>query len=107
MRLSHAFSLIVDLALALGAPKPLNSVPGCWETSFGGWKLSLNGHDDETADSSGVKVAPCTAFVRFNDFPAGVIAPDGGCIAAGMFVNEEKLIRDLKARIVDVSKKST
>src|SRR5690606_36734581 len=71
----EALVAIAELHQALGRP-PLNG--GIGEYEFGPWKVRLNGAGE---DQDGIP--PFTASIEFNGWPAGLIDPAGGVIAAG------------------------
>ena len=61
--------------------------------TVGPWKVTVNA-TDETVDDY---LPPLNIAVEFNGWPAGVIGPDGGVIAAGRLANEEAFIAAMKA----------
>ena len=95
-RYSEAFDLIAQLGIALGAA-PLSKHTGCWEHAVDErWRVAVNGHREGKATSTGEVVKPFTAIVWFNGWPAGLISPRGGVIAAGEVANEGTLIAALQ-----------
>jgi len=99
----EAFMAAADLAIASGAA-PLNRHIGCWETSFGrGWSIALNGHNTTTRDSRGMDVPPFSLAVYWGDFPAGVLNPRGGWLAAGEGANEDAFIEAVRARLAEAT----
>lgn len=72
---------------------PLNKLPGLWVFEAERWKLSLNAHQEKIGD-----VSPFTANVEFNGFPAGIISPNDGLIAAGDLANIFTLEEALRAK---------
>ena len=98
MRVSEAFSEIVELGIALGV-KDIAKTPGCWEHRVDEhWWFALNPHSEPTtcSKSAGVPLKPFCVYVEFNGLPAGVLNPKGGTIAAGRLANEDALIEALK-----------
>ena len=99
MRVAAPFKLAVDLALALGAER-ICELPGCWEHQVDEqWWIAMNGHREETPCTHGPTVLPFHIYVEFNGWPAGFVAHDGGCLAAGLFANEDSLIDALEAAL--------
>ena len=96
--ITEAFAEIAALANRLGI-HDITRFPGCWEHQIDEhWWMAVNGHREKIACSSGEKVPPFSAYVRFNGWPAGVIDPAGGIIAAGEVANEDAFIEALKAQ---------
>lgn len=97
MPLVEAFARIAELGGALGV-RNVNELPGCWEHQIDEhWHLSLNGHKEAITDSKGREVPPFHASIDWNGWPAGLISPGGGIIAAGACANEDTFIEALKA----------
>ena len=99
--ISEAFALIVDLAIVRGAKTPLRDhYAACWESDVDDtWRVSFNGHSEPRMSSTGAKVPGFEVFVEYNGWPAGLIGPAGGVIAAGAGANEDALIAALRAAI--------
>lgn len=77
----------LEFANAMGAA-PLNAQPGVWEGDIDErWHVALNGHLDPLPDRSGVPLAPFTARVSFNGWPAGEVDASDGWFAAGDAAN--------------------
>ena len=94
--LSEAFFEIGNLAGRLGV-EGINKFPGCWEHQVDdSWWIAVNTHAEKTTCSTGVDVPAYHAYVMFNGWPAGVISPAGGVIAAGECANEDTFIAALK-----------
>jgi hypothetical protein len=93
--LCEAFVRIAELGNALGIV--LNKLPGCWEHSIDErWRIAVNGHETPMLSSlSNVPVEPFTCYVEYNGWPAGLLTPCGGVIAAGSCANEEEFIAAL------------
>lgn len=56
------------------------------------WKITFNGCPEERQS-----IAPFHILVEYNGFPAGIIGPGDGVIAAGERANEDAFIAALKA----------
>lgn len=94
--ISEAFSLIADLAIAVGAA-PLNACAGCWEYRLGNrWLIAVNGHGSPVKCSSGPEVPPYHAYVERGGWPGGLLAPDGGVMLGYGGELEDELIAELK-----------
>lgn len=88
---SEAFTKLVKIGLTLGSRVPLKDHPGLWRHALpGGWEAAVNGHG-EPIDG----VPPYHARLTFNGWPAGIINPYGGIIAAGEAANEDTFIAAL------------
>lgn len=97
--MSEAFILIVQLATTLGA-RAIAELDGCWEHVVDdNWHIAINGHREPAKCSTGEDVPPFACYVQWNGWPAGLITPAGGTIAAGEAANEDTLIDALKAAI--------
>lgn len=57
-----------------------------------GWGVKLNPTNETIED-----VEPYRAHVSWNGWPAGIIDPYGGCLAAGHLANEDALCEWLKS----------
>lgn len=70
------------IASVHGAPLPKGSL------SIGecatGWHVELN-----NSEATFGSMRPHSAFVMWNGFPAGIIGPTGGAIAAGELANQD------------------
>lgn len=94
--ISEAFYEIANLAERLGV-KDINVLPGCWEFRLDDqWWIAVNGRKEAVKCSTGVMVEPVHAYVEYNGWPAGVLTPYGGVIAAGSAANEQTFIDALK-----------
>lgn len=100
--LSEVWALVCELALALGH-RQLNQRPGCWrhelaDPNGGTWAFTLNPHDTpKLIGDTATTLPPFHLFVEWNGFPAGIVSPAGGVIAAGARANEDTCIAALKA----------
>lgn len=96
MPINEVFSRIIDVLLARGF-KSIKDLPACAETKIDEhWEVAVNGHDFPIACSHGVKVPPFTAYLQFNGWPAGLVTPYDGTMAAGQLANEEALLAALR-----------
>ena len=98
--------LIADLAQHDGAA-PMNKHEGCWVRRLDAqWVIAVNGHHEpkryETEDGPGGEVPPFTCSVDFNGWPAGLIDPAGGVIAAGSIANLDAFMAALRKAVSDV-----
>ena len=101
----EAFAEIALLADALGVRR-INELEGCWEYQVDEqWRFALNGHNTPHDTDDGVRVPPFSAFVEFNGWPAGIIDPAGGVLAAGDAANESTFIAALQAARAALSPK--
>jgi len=89
--LPEALAVIAELHDALGLP-PLNGAIG--EYQFAEWRVRLNGAGEEQDG-----IPPFTASIEFNGWPAGLIDPAGGVIAAGELANEDTFIAAARAAL--------
>lgn len=98
--LSAVFLKLADLALAHGI-KGIKQLPACWEVQIDEhWWAAVNGHDKPTACSRSVMPVPAfSAYLQFNGWPAGMLDPFGGFLAAGHLANEANLIAAIDAAI--------
>lgn len=95
--LCEAFVAMAELAQALGVSH-INNLPGCWEHQVDErWWLAMNGHNEPRVNSDGFEVSPFSAVLKFNGWPAGIVEPGGGVIAAGEAANEDTFIEALRA----------
>lgn len=71
----------------------LKDHPGCWERSVDErWWVAANGHSTPTPCSRGGEpIPPYSFYIEFNGWPAGIVGPGGGVVAAGELANEETL----------------
>lgn len=98
-QISEVFHAIGKLAAALGV-RSINQLPGCWEHAIDEhWRISVNGHCEETADSKGNEIAPYNCWVEFNGWPAGYFDPTGGVLAAGEAANEQTFMEAIHRAI--------
>lgn len=94
--IAEAFVRIVELAEALGVQR-INELPACWEHQVDEqWRIHINAHRHQVKAESGAEVPPRSCYIEFNGWPAGVITPVNGWIAAGEAANERTFIEALK-----------
>lgn len=99
----EAFAAVVELGLALGAA-PLNKFHACWECDIDDqWHISFNGHRETKKSRDGLNVPAFTLCVTFNGFPAGLIDPRGGVLAAGEAANEETFLAAVAKKRAEAS----
>jgi hypothetical protein len=96
----EAFAVLADLCIALGEA-PLSKHVACWEHKIDErWAVAVNGHNEPKHCSfSAVPVDPFNCYVQFNGWPAGILNPYGGIIAAGELANEATFIEAMRDRI--------
>jgi hypothetical protein len=103
----EAFGVIAELGIAAGAA-PINRFNNCWEFQVDDqWWIAMNGHQtprpasSENGASAKVpfSVDPFYCYIEYNGWPAGLICPLGGTIAAGIGANEDTFIAAIRARI--------
>lgn len=90
--IATAYVAAIESAVAHGCPKPLREV-WSWEVPGDGgtWRLTFNGTAEEA------ELIPAYHLsVQWNGWPAGILGPAGGIIAAGAAANEQALIAALK-----------
>jgi len=89
-----AFLAIAELGGALGVR--LDQLPGTWKHQVDDlWHIEVNGHQKALPDADGLPLEPCHCHIKFNGWPAGILNPRGGVIAAGEAANEETFIAAL------------
>lgn len=91
LKIATLFMSIVErMARQYGAPLPNRLL------SIGspddGWGVTLNATADTLDD-----VEPFNSTVTWNGFPAGIVAPNGGVLAAGSLANEAALCEWLES----------
>lgn len=93
--ISVAYIKTVELAAALGA-RDISQLPGYWSHQVDErWKIDLNGKD-VTLDG----IPPYHVAIEYNGWPAGILSPIGGIIAAGEGANESTFIDALDKAIL-------
>ena len=95
--ISEAYYALAEYGLSLGVEN-LAAIDGCWEHQIDErWWVAANGHREDQQCSHGVAVPPFHWYIEFNGWPAGVIGPFQGVIAAGEAANEDAFLAALKA----------
>lgn len=62
------------------------------------WRIVLNGTNKESPKQDDhPALPPFAAYVEFNGWPAGIIDPSGGILAAGEAANEDTFIAAIEA----------
>ena len=96
---AEAFAKLGELGCALGV-KNINKLPACWEFQIDEqWWIAVNAHHEEMKCSTGDPVPSFHAYIKYNGWPAGLIYPGGGIIAAGECANEDTFIEAIDNRI--------
>lgn len=94
----EAFVGIAKLAIKDGVVNLSDRDPCVYERSFGAWRIELNG-SNTAIEWKGRTIPPFSAIVEFNGWPAGLIDPGGGIIAAGEAANEGAFISAIEAEL--------
>jgi|GEM_PF-2935093 len=64
------------------------------------WRIVFNGSGETRAeDARAPKLPPFAVYIEFNGWPAGIIDPSGGIIAAGDAANEDAFIAAIEAEL--------
>lgn len=83
---------VVALAMRDGIARLPDHNGGIYERKIDDqWRVVMNGNKTP-ASHDGIELAPFSIYVEFNGWPAGVIDPGGGIIAAGEAANEDTFI---------------
>ena len=94
MRVAKAFALLCGLAYAKGA-RSIKDTPGLHFVYIDvHWSAYINPHSERVGE-----VPAFHTMIEWNGWPAGLLAPDGGVVAAGALANEDSLIAALEAAI--------
>lgn len=101
----EAFGKVAELCMARHE-EPLTKYPGCWECTIDEhWKIAVNGHaEPKVCSLSTLPIEPFHCFIDFNGWPAGLMSPYGGTIAAGEAANEVTFIEAVNAAIERATK---
>lgn len=100
-RVTVAFMAIAELGCAMKIR--LDQLPGTWRHQVDElWHIELNGHQQDLPDVDGLPLKPYHCHIKFNGWPAGILNPRGGCIAAGEAANEETFIAALNKATSDL-----
>ena len=92
------------LIVALGRLDKVLPLQGCWYVAIDEqWEIAVNGHDEALPCSqfrqhagTSVSVEPFHCYVVYNGWPAGILSPAGGEIAAGESANLQTLCEALR-----------
>lgn len=92
----EAFSIAISYLLSMGYTKA-NEYDGCIEQQVDEhWWIALNGHNTPQVIKKNNMIAqPYHIYIEFNGWPAGVMTPFDGQIAAGECANEATFIQAL------------
>jgi len=102
MNIPEALTVVMKLA-KYDKVVPITKFDNCWERQIDdNWFIAFNGHKENKLTSTKVEVLGFTCYVEFNGFPAGIIDPSGGIIAAGEIANEDTFIEAIEG-ILNVS----
>lgn len=65
------------------------------------WEIYFNGHDKprRAREADSEPLPPYGVYVVFNGFPAGILLPSGGVIAAGSAANEDSFIAAIEKEL--------
>lgn len=92
----QAFVLIAELLLAMGE-LPTSTPKRITLALDDVWRIAFNATPaDQCIDHCMVPAYHCTIW--FNGWPAGIVGPYGGCIAAGDAANEAAFLDALRGR---------
>jgi len=98
----EAFLKICELGHALGM-RNIKDLPGCWEHQVDDhWWIATNAHRESIRCSKDIEVPSCSTYIEFNGWPAGIITPAGGQIAAGEAANEDAFLAALDGALIAV-----
>jgi len=107
-QVNECFCAIVDLALALGVTR-IDLLSGCWTHRIDAqWWVAVNGHPGgmpaSSPDGASAKVPFIVpgqhCYVEYNGWPAGLLNPFVGTLAAGEAANEDTFIAAIQAATV-------
>lgn len=103
---TQVFSLLADLAFALGV-RSIKDLPNTWSHAIDDqWHVCINAHgSDAICNHCRTRIPAFHAYLQFNGWPAGLLHPYGGTIAAGAVANEDALIEALKQAIAKAEQK--
>lgn len=69
---------------------------GLYRRQIGDWRIVFNGTAEPRKPDDGPELPPFSVFVEFNGWPAGLIDPRGGIIAAGTVANEDSFVEAIE-----------
>ena len=100
--IAYVFGLIMDLAEHDGITYFPDQMSGLWVRKIdANWTIILNGQRTPRMHGA-IEVQPYHCWVEWNGWPAGIIGPFGGTLAAhpdDEGANEDHLIRALKGAL--------
>lgn len=78
---------------------PVSTAPnGVYDRRVGLWRVVFNGTGEaKDRAENHPELPPFAVYVEYNGWPAGIIDPRGGILAAGMAANEDSFIADIEA----------
>lgn len=95
---SEAYYLLTEYCYQQGH-RDIKDLEGCLEVQVNQqWWFAVNGHREPMKCSKDVEVLPFNIYLEYNGWPAGMVGPDGGVIAAGSEASEDDLIKALKEK---------
>lgn len=63
------------------------------------WSIIFNGTAETRKPEGGPELPPFSVYVEFNGWPAGIIDPAGGILAASEAANEDTFIAAIEAEL--------
>ena len=86
-------------ALAIKDGVKIPEIPdGIYRRDIAEWKITFNGTNEDKVDA-GIDLPKFEAYVQYNGWPAGLIGPAGGILAAGAAANEDTFIAAIEAEL--------
>lgn len=97
--LSEAMMAVADMMTALGRTHLNQHIGPAIHDVDEHWRVVLNPHREfvRYGEKAEIEIPPFSCYIEFNGWPAGLINPYGGAIAAGSLANEETFIAAVKA----------
>lgn len=96
----EVYAKMADLGGALGVVN-INQLDGCWEHQVDDkWRIAWNGHREPVKNSAGHEVPGYHIYVEYNGWPAGLIHPYGGILAAGEGANEKTFLAAIDKALI-------
>jgi len=97
------FAKIAELAAAMNVTG-INKLPGAWIVELDHhWTIAVNGHDEDVQTKphqhAEQSIPAFHAGIWYNGWPAGLLNPFDGLIAAGDAANEDALINAIQLKI--------
>jgi hypothetical protein len=92
------WTTVCAIAMKVGAA-PLNQWPGLWRFDVDEhWKIAVNAHDEEIEG-----IPKFRLYAEWNGWPAGMLSPTGGEIAAGTLANIFTLREALDRKLIAIA----